>query len=595
MTDRRFPGVLFVGFLTLYLCTLCPTVYFGDSGEISAAIFRGGIIHPPGYPLFSLLGRLFLVLVPLGEPAFRVGCLVALAAAIAVVVVYALARKLQQAPLVAASVASLFGVSYTFWSQSVRVEVYSLHLLLCVLTLLFTLRYRDTQRPRDFLLACLSLSLGLAHHLTILLMLPGLLVLLGKTFWTRPRLAKRLGAGLTLLLIGPSLYLFLMLWAHDSTLYNVFDPSTPTRLWYHASARFYQGQLGLPTSTRPFRQALQIALRCLPAPLWLLVLGGCGALYRRDRTVLLALLGTALLFVAYNLCYKIPDIAPYYLLAVLMASLLLGEGFTELQRRYPLLPARLLALAPLALGLTNFPSCDLHSATFMREFARQKLLSCAPNAVLIVQGDQDLFPTDYVQQVLGVRPDVLVLAREHTSGIYFSSWETSRWYLNRLRVLGVDAPLLTPQSEAERRELVRDGYLIRLLEGPLAGRPLHLTFLESPTASMPLDYLKAWWEPRFVPVPQGLLFHLHPLQPPPNPHTLALKNRRLWKQLPLPYLGEVELSQESDPLFLQRHYLLMLGNKGKLWELAGNLKRAKKIYQTMRQWPPRPPRTFGVR
>ena len=56
---------------------LCPTVYLGDDGEICTAIATGGVIHPPGYPLFSLLARLALALVPGGEPAYRIGCLVA--------------------------------------------------------------------------------------------------------------------------------------------------------------------------------------------------------------------------------------------------------------------------------------------------------------------------------------------------------------------------------------------------------------------------------------------------------------------------------------------------------------------------------------
>src|SRR5689334_6462000 len=82
--DRLVGVGLFLGFALLYLTTLCPTAYVGDSGEIAAAIATGGIIHPPGYPLFGLLGRLALILIPVGEPAFRIGCVVAFAAAAAV-------------------------------------------------------------------------------------------------------------------------------------------------------------------------------------------------------------------------------------------------------------------------------------------------------------------------------------------------------------------------------------------------------------------------------------------------------------------------------------------------------------------------------
>src|SRR5262249_18279037 len=54
--ERWLPAGISLAFALLYLRTLCPTVYLGDSGEICTAIASGGITHPPGYPLFSLLG-----------------------------------------------------------------------------------------------------------------------------------------------------------------------------------------------------------------------------------------------------------------------------------------------------------------------------------------------------------------------------------------------------------------------------------------------------------------------------------------------------------------------------------------------------------
>ena len=44
--------------LVAYLATLQRTVPGGDSGELIAAAVTGGVAHPPGYPLFLLLGRL---------------------------------------------------------------------------------------------------------------------------------------------------------------------------------------------------------------------------------------------------------------------------------------------------------------------------------------------------------------------------------------------------------------------------------------------------------------------------------------------------------------------------------------------------------
>ena len=60
--------------LLLFAATVCPTVPFGDGGELIAAAHRLGVAHPPGYPLYTFLGWLALK-IPLGEPALRVNLL----------------------------------------------------------------------------------------------------------------------------------------------------------------------------------------------------------------------------------------------------------------------------------------------------------------------------------------------------------------------------------------------------------------------------------------------------------------------------------------------------------------------------------------
>ena len=42
--------------LLIYLTTVSPTVNFIDSGELITAVREPGIAHPPGYPLYVLLG-----------------------------------------------------------------------------------------------------------------------------------------------------------------------------------------------------------------------------------------------------------------------------------------------------------------------------------------------------------------------------------------------------------------------------------------------------------------------------------------------------------------------------------------------------------
>ena len=49
--------VVLVSFF-VYLRTICPSVYVGDAGELISAVYNLGIPHPPGYPLFCIIGKL---------------------------------------------------------------------------------------------------------------------------------------------------------------------------------------------------------------------------------------------------------------------------------------------------------------------------------------------------------------------------------------------------------------------------------------------------------------------------------------------------------------------------------------------------------
>ncbi len=65
--------IAFAGAFAVYRYTLAPSVatVFDDSLEMQLVAFRLGIAHPTGYPLYTLLGKLFTLL-PLNDVAFRV-------------------------------------------------------------------------------------------------------------------------------------------------------------------------------------------------------------------------------------------------------------------------------------------------------------------------------------------------------------------------------------------------------------------------------------------------------------------------------------------------------------------------------------------
>ena len=58
----------------LYFLTAARDIVVGDTPELITAAVTLGVAHPPGYPLFTMLGHLFTLL-PFGSIPFRVNLL----------------------------------------------------------------------------------------------------------------------------------------------------------------------------------------------------------------------------------------------------------------------------------------------------------------------------------------------------------------------------------------------------------------------------------------------------------------------------------------------------------------------------------------
>ena len=147
----------------VYVRTLLPGVSFGDWADAQLNPYRLGIMHPTGYPLFVLLGKLF-TLIPAGSVAWRMNLLSATAAAAVVGVAVLIMVRLGIRPVIAAAAGLALAFTGTLWQEATFSEMNSLHLLLVALLLHRALVWRASRRPRDLLIGAFIGGLCVSNH-----------------------------------------------------------------------------------------------------------------------------------------------------------------------------------------------------------------------------------------------------------------------------------------------------------------------------------------------------------------------------------------------------------------------------------------------
>jgi hypothetical protein len=169
------PGlaVFFSSFSLFLFAAVSPSVYPGDSGLISFASFFLGSAHPPGYPLFVLLGKLF-TFIPLGNVAFKVNLVAAAFGAMACFLAYETALYVTKNPVASllAPLVALVAPSFILQSSMAKGGIYTLNAFLVMLVYYLGLRsLREGDSFKYLVLASFLFGIGTADHHTIGLML----------------------------------------------------------------------------------------------------------------------------------------------------------------------------------------------------------------------------------------------------------------------------------------------------------------------------------------------------------------------------------------------------------------------------------------
>jgi len=575
--------------LVMYLITCARTVTLVDSGELILACASLGVAHPPGFPVYTMIGHLFC-LVPVGSVAFRLAAMSAVFAALTAalvtlivgeVVVWAqrhrgsTVQRSRLALVVAPVGAGLsFAFAATLWSYATVAEVYSLNLALVAGSMWLLLRWRreGAQTPIPWGVGLLiGLGFGV-HHVTVLLVLPGLIALVVTSAGWRALAPRRLAPAVAGGVVGVLCYLYLPLAAAQHPVLNWGDPSNLERFWWHLTARQYVVNL-FNGSIEQVRQNLvafsHMALTEFNPLALALVAAGLAWLWRRDRAVLWMVVVFSLVGVAYAVNYNIgEDSEAYFLTTFLAAAVGFGGSLAwlvEKGRRTAALAVGLAVAMPAAGAALHWRACDRSHNLVARHLVEDTLAGVARGGLVLTREWQLYAPWLYLHHVEGFRPDAAVV----DINLCRRSWYTGQYlpaaYPQLMAAVRpqVDAFLVKLEDWEHGRsyspeELTRRfvGLLRAMLQGTQPKREAHLTLPTDPAIAKGM----LW-------VPCGLTLKLVTVMPQ------ALK--------PMPSLHLEPFVKDSEALTpvarakVRPVYALMLANRCRYLVEVGDLDGAR--------------------
>ncbi len=441
-----------------YFYTLAPGVIQIDSGELAAVQSTLGIAHPSGYPLFTMLGYVFLQ-IPFGSKIFLANLLAAIFCVLGIIF-FARSAKLildnlekfnspkiisqknkrkKESKTVEVSIpyisetkkvlAVFFGslvlaFSKTFWFQSTSVEVYSLHIFLILISIYFLLK-AFLKEENDFsawIIFAISLALSFANHLTSILMLPPAAYLyFSKHKSNKISVNKILILSAVFFAIFILIYLYLPVRASQSPELNWGNPVSFEKLLRHISGKQYQ--VWLFSSTESAQKQLNYFVRNLPdefAKLGLLFsLFGFVISFRYARKIFRLFLISFIITIFYSINYDIADIDAYFLLAYISLGFFGVFGiiqllnFLRLKGETYTLPAILLAVFVFIQIFINVKKVNQNDVYIFEDYTKSILNSTEKNGIILsYQWDYFISQSYYFQFAENFRKDVVIIDKE---------------------------------------------------------------------------------------------------------------------------------------------------------------------------------------
>jgi len=518
------------------------------------ASYVTGIPHPPGYPLYTMIGKLF-TLIPFNSVAWRMNFSSALFDGLCCLFVFLTIEKVTKNPFPSFCGSFSLAFSKFFWHYSEVADVFPLNNLFVSLLIYILVLWRDDIRNNKenskLYIFSFLFGLSLTNHHTMLLLVPGFVFFI---FYTHKKMVfqwKSLLLCFFLSITGLVPYIYLPIAASYSPPLNWKNPTTAERF----KATIFREQYGSMAlvsnktleemgieASHPGKR-LSVYFIYLYSQFTLAgIIFAIGGLWKRDSFLIFLLLSFIFTGPFFALLANIPLEIPlffgvihrFYVMSSVIFAFIAGLGadviLNFIKNEKFKIPAG--AILVMAISLPPF-ICNMEEADFRNnyldyDYGKNILDSLPENSILFLKGDLPSLAIDYLQMVEGYRTDVTVIDQVK---LHYD------WYGEQIKKR---FPQVVIPGEKYDREKV---FNINLIEANINKFPIFFT-----------DFEERSFEKKYKEIPWGLVRKVVPLEEDISREEIIKTNKNIVKNynlrgldVPYPlYSWEEEIKRQYD-------------------------------------------------
>jgi len=432
--------------LTIYLLTMPRNLSWGaygnasDGGEFITTVNYLGIPHPPGYPTYIILLKIFSSIIPFGNLALKSNLFSVITSIAAICIIFLFTLKLSEkiypdfsrlVKLIICSIGSFaIGASPLFWSQSIITEVYSLNALF--VSLILFISYKIIHEPDagsykiNYLLWGLVVGLSLGNHLTILAIIIPLFCLFLQKIKVDFKKYAYIACGT---IIGLSSYIYIPIRASQNPPINWGAADTfEGFIWLISAQPYREYVLGIDQSllfSRLIEYMQILFIQFNPIGVFLCIIGGL-MIFRKTPKLFYPLTFSTIILSIYSLSYNSVDFEVLMLPALMIISIGISIGClhilyllkttTLIDQKYlqifsmTIFSLSIIMIIPVYSIYSNFKFLDQTHINPAISYINEMTENIPSESVVLASTDKEVFSLWYAQYILNPELDIKVIA-----------------------------------------------------------------------------------------------------------------------------------------------------------------------------------------